>query len=332
MGGSSDLFIMTLQRSSSTQCSSHVATLNLTHVTEFHLLGLSEDPAFQPILFGLFLSMYLITVPGNLLIILAITSDPHLHTPMYFFLSILSLDDNCFTSTTVLKLLADIQTHSRAISYSGCLTQMCLVIIFGCMDDILLTVMAYDRYMATCHPLYYSVLMNPRFCIFLVLASFCVSLLDSQLHNLIVFQFTYIKQVEILGFCCKPAQILHLDCSDTFAKSLLTYLVAALFGFLPISGILLSYCKIISSILQITSSGGKSKAFSTCGTHLLVVCLFYGTAVGVYLESVVFHSFKEGKVASVMYTVVAPMLNPFIYSLRNKDIKATIRKLYSGRL
>ncbi|KAM4889244.1 olfactory receptor 7E24-like [Thomomys bottae] len=200
------------------------------------------------------------------------------------------------------------------------------------MDEMLLTVMAYDRYVAICHPLYYSVHMNPRLCIFLVLASFCVSLLDSQLHNLFVFQFTYIKQVEISGFCCEPAQILHLDCSDTFAKSLLTYLVAALFGFLPISGILLSYCKIISPILQITSSGGKSKAFSTCGAHLSVVCLFYGTAVGMYLESVVFHSFKEGKVASVMYTVVTPMLNPFIYSLRNKDIKATIRKLYSGRL
>ncbi|MBZ3886570.1 Olfactory receptor 7E24 [Sciurus carolinensis] len=151
-------------------------------------MGLPEDPDLQPILFGLFLSLYLVTVLGNLLIILALSSDSHLHTPMYFFLSILSLADIGFISTTVPKMIVDIQTHSKVISYVGCLSQMSLFIIFGCMDEMLLTVMAYDRFVAICHPLHYSVIMNPHLCGFLVLVSFGFRLLESQLHNLIALQ------------------------------------------------------------------------------------------------------------------------------------------------
>jgi olfactory receptor len=212
---------------------------------------------------------------------------------MYFFLSNLSLTDICFISTTVPKMIMDIQTQSRVISYVGCLTQMSLVTIFGCMEDMLLTVMAYDRFVAICHPLHYPVIMNPRLCASLVLASFFISILDSQLHNLIVLQFTCFKKVEISSFCCEPAQILNLDCSDTFAKTIITCLVDGIFGFLPISIILISYYKIISSILKITSFGGRYKAFSTCGSHLSVVCLFYGTAIGVYLMSHLYHSLSD---------------------------------------
>ncbi|KAM6167051.1 olfactory receptor 7E24-like [Erethizon dorsatum] len=292
-------------------------------------MGLSENPELQPILFGLFLSMYLVTVLGNLLLILAVSSNSHLHTPMYFFLSNLSLADICFISTTVPKMIADILTHKSVVSYVGCLTQMSLLILFGCMDYLLLTVMAYDRFVAICQPLQYSFIMSPCFCIFLVFVSFLFSLTDSQLHNLIVLKFTYFQDVSISSFCCEPAQILKMDCTENFTKNIITYFVGAIFGFFPISVILLSYYKIISSILRIPSSGGKYKAFSTCGSHLSVVCLFYGTSIGMYLESTLARSPRKSMVSSIMYTIVTPMLNPFIYSLRNKDIKNALRRLYS---
>ncbi|KAF4014592.1 hypothetical protein G4228_006683, partial [Cervus hanglu yarkandensis] len=168
-------------------------TGNLTSVSEFFLLGLSDDPELQPLLWVLFLAMYLVTMLGNLLIILVVTSNPHLHNPMYFFLSNLSLADIGFVSTTVPKMIVNIQTHSRVISYAGCLTQMSIFILFRCMDCLLLSVMAYDRFVAICHPLHYMVIMNPRLCCSLVLVSFFLSLLDSQVHNLIVLQLTYFE-------------------------------------------------------------------------------------------------------------------------------------------
>ncbi|XP_047386573.1 olfactory receptor 18-like [Sciurus carolinensis] len=302
---------------------------NLTGVSEFHLMRLSEDPDLQPILFGLFLYMYLITVLGNLLIILAVSSDSHLHTPMYFFLSNLSLADIGFISTTVPKVIMNIQTHNRIISYVGCLTQMSLFAIFGCMDDMLLTVMAYDRYVAICHPLHYSAIMNSHFCMFSVCLSLLFSLLESQLHVLIVLYFTYFKDVEITNFFCEPSQVLELTCIDAFTKNMFVYTVGAIYGFFPLTGIFFSYYKIVSSILRIPSTGGKYKAFSTCGSHLSVVCLFYGIAIGVYFTSAVSNSPGKITVFSVMYTVVIPMLNPFIYSLRNRDIKIALKKLQS---
>ncbi|XP_003938968.3 olfactory receptor 7E24 [Saimiri boliviensis] len=291
-------------------------------------MGLPDDPEFQPVLTGLFLSMYLVTVLGNLLIILAVSSDSHLHTPMYFFLSNLSLADIGFTSTTVPRTIVNIQTHSRVIAYASCLTQMSFSIFFACMEDTLLAVMAYDRFVAICHPLHYPVIMNPRLCGFLVLVSVFLSLLISQVHNLIVLQFSCFKEIKISNFFCDPSQLLTLSCSDTFVNNIVTNFFAAVFGFLPISGIFFSYYKIASSILRVPLSSGKYKAFSTCSSHLAVVCLFYGTVIGVYLGSSM-ASPRKSVVASVMYTVVTPMLNPFIYSLRNSDIKSALRRLHS---
>ncbi|XP_075399593.1 olfactory receptor 7E178-like [Tenrec ecaudatus] len=302
---------------------------NLTYVSEFVLLGLSEDPDLQPLLFGMFLFAYLVTVLGNLIIILAVSYDAQLHTPMYFFLSNLSLTDIGFTSTTVPKLMADIQTHSRVISYAGCLTQMSFFMLLGCLDSLLLAVMAYDRFVAICHPLHYRIIMNPRLCGLLVWVSIFISLLVSQLHNSVVLQVTYFKEVEIAHFFCDPSQLLNLACSDAFTDNIVMYVVGALSGFLPIAGILFSYYRIVSSILRVTTSSGKYKAFSTCGSHLSVVCLFYGTGLGVYLSSAVSSSPRKGAMASVMYTVVTPMLNPFIYSLRNRDIKRALWSLFS---
>ncbi|XP_042549803.1 olfactory receptor 18-like [Dipodomys spectabilis] len=276
--------------------------------------------------------MYLVTMFGNLLIILAISSDSHLHTPMYFFLSNLSLSDIGFSSTIVPKLMVDIQTHSRAIAYVDCMTQMFFYVIFGCLDDMLLTIMAYDRYVAICHPLHYTIIMNLQLCCFFSLIATFISILASLMHYLIALQCTILKDMEISNFFCDPSQILNLACAHTFTYNVGISLIFLLLGFLPIVGILFSYYKIVSSILNFPSLGGKYKAFSTCASHLSIVCLFYGTSFGVYVSSALSHSPRFGTVYTVLYTVVTPMLNPFIYSLRNKDIKNSLHRLQRSTL
>ncbi|XP_065788493.1 olfactory receptor 7E178-like [Muntiacus reevesi] len=300
---------------------------NLTGVSEFPLLGLSDDPDLQLLLFGLFLSMYIVTLLLNLLVILTVISDSHLHIPMYIFLSNLSLTDVSFSTTTIPKMLVNFQTHSKSVTYAGCITQLTFFSLFACLESLLLTVMAYDRLVAICHPLHYLVIMNTRLCGLLVLVSFSISLLNSLLHYLMMSQLTFCADVEIPHFFCELSQLLNLSCSDTFINNIFIYFIGAIVGGVPLSGIIYSYTRIISSILRISSSDGKYKAFSTCGSHLSVVCLFYGTGLGVYLSSTVSSSHRRGAVASVMYTVVTPMLNPFIYSLRNKDIKSALWRI-----
>ncbi|XP_039729210.1 olfactory receptor 18-like [Pteropus medius] len=318
---------MVKERHNTEQCLCFVEPQNITGVLKFLLLGLSDDPELQPLIFGLFLSMYLLTMLGNLLIILAVSFDSHLHTPMYFFLSILSMVDIGFTSTTIPKMILDIQTHSGVISYVGCLIQLSFFYLFGYLDNALLTVMAYDRFIAICYPLQYPVIMNPHLCSLLVLVSFLISLLDAQLHCLLMSQLSFCTKVEIPHFFCDPPVLLKLACNDTSTNNILIYVIVAIFGGVPLSGIIFSYYKIVSSILRVPSSGGKYKAFVTCGSHLSVVCLFYGTGIGVYLSSTVSYSSKRGAAASVVYAMVTPMLNPFIYSLRNRDIKRALQSL-----
>ncbi|MBZ3890481.1 Olfactory receptor 7G1 [Sciurus carolinensis] len=304
-----------------------MATRNHTAVSEFLLLGLTEDPALQPLIFSLFLSMYLVTVLGNLLIILAVRSDPHLHTPMYFFLCNLSFTDICFSTTTIPKMLANIQAQDQSITYTGCLSQVCSVLIFGGLENCLLAAMAYDRYVAICHPLRYMVIMNPIFCILLVLLSLLVSVVHALLHTLMVLHLSFCTDLEIPQFFCELAQVFKLACSDTLVNNILVYLVIGLLAVAAISGIIFSYSHIMSSVLRMPSSEGKHKVFSTCGSHLSIVSLFYGTGFGVYINSAVTDSPRNSAVASVMYTVVPQMLNPFIYSLRNRDMKEALRKL-----
>ncbi|KAM5189691.1 olfactory receptor 7A10-like [Callospermophilus lateralis] len=301
---------------------------NDTQHLEFLLLGLAEDPELQPLIFGLFLFMYLVTVLGNLLIILAVISDSHLHTPMYFFLSNLSFVDICFTSTTIPKMLVNIQTQSKAISYAGCITQIHFFVLFVGLDDFLLAVMAYDRYVAICLPLNYMVIMNFRLCGLLVLVSWFVSFLHALLQSLMMLRLSFCTDLEIPHFFCELNQAIHRACSDTFLNDLVIYITAVFLGGGPLAGILYSYYKIVSSIRAISSAQGKYKGFSTCASHLSVVSLFYGTSLGVYLSSDVAQNSHSIATASVMYTVVTPMLNPFIYSLRNKDIKSALRRLY----
>ncbi|KAM5232834.1 olfactory receptor 7A10-like [Hipposideros larvatus] len=300
--------------------------VNITRVSEFLLLGLAEEPELQPLIYGLFLSMYLITVLGNLLIILAISSDPHLHTPMYFFLSNLSFVDICFTSTTVPKMLVNIQTQSKGITYEGCITQMYFFTLLAGLDIYLLTVMAYDRFVAICHPLHYMVIIHPQLCGLLVLMSWIMGVLIALLLCLMVLRLSFCADLEIPYFCCELNQIVRLACSDTFLSNVVMYFVTVLMGGGSLACILYSYSKIVSSICAMSSSQGKYKAFSTCASHLSVVSLFYLTSLGVYLSSAVTHSSQSSAAASVMYTVVTPMLNPFIYSLRNKDIKGALNR------
>ncbi|XP_015400201.2 olfactory receptor-like protein OLF4 [Panthera tigris] len=299
---------------------------NDTRLLEFLLLGFSEGPELQSLIFGLFLSMYLITVFGNLLIILVVSSDSHLHTPMYFFLANLSFVDICFTSTTVPKMLWNIQTQSKIITYEDCITQMNFFLIFSVLDIYLLAVMAYDRFVAICHPLQYTVIMNPRLCGLLVLVSWITSVLHSLSQTSMVLRLSFCTEVEIPHFLCELNQLIQLACSDTFLNNVVMYLAAVLLAGGPLVGILYSYSKIVSSIRGISSAQGKYKAFSTCASHLLVVSLFFCTSLGVYLSSAATQSSHSSATASVMYTVVTPMLNPFIYSLRNKDIKGALRR------
>ncbi|XP_037360256.1 olfactory receptor 7A10-like [Talpa occidentalis] len=300
---------------------------NYTHVSEFFLLGLSKEPELQPLIFGLFLSMYLITVFGNLLIILAVSLDSHLHTPMYFFLANLSFVDICFTSTTIPKMLQNIHTQSKVITYRACITQMYFFIIFAILDNFLLAAMAYDRFVAICHPLHYMVIMNSQLCGLLVMISWIMSSLNSLLQSLMVLRLSFCSVLEIPHFFCEINQVARLACSDTFLNDIVLYFAIGLLGGGPLTGILYSYSKIVSSICGIPSIQGKYKAFSTCASHLSVVSLFYCTGLGVYLSSAASLSSHASAIASVMYTVVTPMLNPFIYSLRNKDIKSALKKI-----
>ncbi|CAO2604605.1 Olfactory receptor 7A17 [Lemmus lemmus] len=305
---------------------------NDTQLSEFLLLGFSENqPQIQPLIFGLFLSMYLVTVFGNFLIIMAIIADSHLHTPMYIFLSNLSFVDICFTSTTVPQMLVNIQTQSTVIIYANCITQVYFLLIFSVLDIFLLTVMAYDRYVAICHPLHYMVIMNARHCVLLILACWIISLLNALLHSFLVLRLSFCADLKIPHFYCELDQVVHHACSDTSLNDMVIYIAAMFLAVGPLSGILYSYSRIVSSIRAISSAQGKYKAFSTCASHLSVVSLFYCTLLGVYLSSAVTQNPHATAVASLMYTVVTPMLNPFIYSLRNNDMKKAL-KLLLGRV
>ena len=306
----------------------HMEPGNDAQISEFILLGFSEEPGLQPLIFGLFLSMYLITAFGNLLIILAISSDSHLHTPMYFFLSNLSFVDICFISTTVPKMLWNIQTQSKVITYEGCITQIYFFLLSALLDIFLLTVMAYDRFVAICHPLHYTIIMNPWICGLLVLVSWIMCILNSLLQSLMMLQLSFCTNVEIPHFFCDLSQMTQLACSDNFLNYMVIYFTTVLLGSGALTGILYSYSKIVSSIRRITSTQGKYKAFSTCASHLSVVSLFFSTSLGVYFSSAATHSSHSSATASMMYTVVTPMLNPFIYSLRNKDIKGALKRLF----
>ena len=300
---------------------------NKTGVSEFLLMEVTKDLELQPLHFILFLFIYLVTILGNLLIIMAVISDSHLHTPMYFFLYNLSFTDICLSTTMIPKMLVNIQTQNQSITYTSCLIQLCFILIFVGLENSLLAVMAYDRYAAICHPLRYTVIMSPCLCGQLILFSLFISIVDALIHSLMVLQLTFCTDLEIPLFFCEVVQVIKLACSDTLINNILMYLATSIFGGVPVCGIIFSYSQIVSSVLRMPSASGKYKAFSTCGSHLSVVSLFYGTGFGVYISSALTNSSRNTAVLSMMYTVVPQMMNPFIYSLRNRDMKGALRKL-----
>ncbi|XP_038182217.1 olfactory receptor 1468-like [Arvicola amphibius] len=306
---------------------------NQTIISSFILRGLPISPEHQHLFYALFLAMYLTTVMGNLIIIILILLDSHLHTPMYFFLSNLSFSDLCFSSVTMPKMLENMQSQVPSISYVNCLTQMYFFMFFANMENFLLVVMAYDRYVAICFPLHYTSIMSPKLCVCLVVMSCVFNMLHSMLHTLLLARLSFCKDTMIPHFFCDISALLKLACSEIFINELMILVLAGPFIVIPFLLIIVSYVQIVCSILKVSSARVIHKVFSTCGSHLSVVSLFYGTVIGVYLCPSANNSTVKETVMAMMYTVVTPMLNPFIYSLRNRDMKkALISVLYRKKI
>ncbi|XP_045879918.1 olfactory receptor 1L8-like [Meles meles] len=303
-----------------------MARVNQTSsVSEFILLGLSSRPEDQTPLFFLFLTMYLVTIIGNLLIILAIHSDPQLQTPMYFFLSFLSFTDICFTTTVVPRMLVNFLSE-KTISYAGCLTQMYFIYALGNTDSCLLAVMVFDRYVAICDPFHYVTTMNHHCCVLLVAFSCSLPYLHSLLHTLLLNRLTFCDSNVIHHSLCDLSPLMKLSCSPTFVNEIVIMSECSIVLGTPFLCIIFSYLRILIAVLKIPSAAGKRKAFSTCGSHLTVVALFYGSIFYVYLQPLSTYTARD-HIATLVYTVLSSMLNPFIYSLRNKDLKQGLKKL-----
>ncbi|XP_044782615.2 olfactory receptor 1L8-like [Bubalus bubalis] len=298
-------------------------------VSEFILLGLSSRPEDQKPLFILFLIMYLVTITGNVLIILAISSDPQLHTPMYVFLSVLSFTDIWYTTTIVPRMLVDFLSE-KTISYAGCLTQMYFIYALANTDNCLLAAMAYDRYVAICDPFHYVTIMSHRRCVLLVAFSCSLPHLHSLLHILLLNQLTFCDSNVVHHFLCDINPLLKLSCSSISVNDITIKTEGLVFWTTPFLCIVFSYVQILVAVLRIPSAAGKRKAFSTCGSHFTVVILFYGSIFYVYLQPLSSYNVQD-RVATLVYTVLTSMLNPFIYSLRNKDMKRGLGKLMGRR-
>ncbi|CAD7667705.1 unnamed protein product [Nyctereutes procyonoides] len=299
---------------------------NQTVISEFVLLGLPIDPDQRDLFYTLFLAMYVTTILGNLLIIVLIQLDSHLHTPMYLFLSNLSFSDLCFSSVTMPKLLQNMQSQVPSIPYAGCLTQMYFFLFFGDLESFLLVAMAYDRYVAICFPLHYTTIMSPKLCFSLLVLSWVLTMFHAVLHTLLMARLCFCAN-RIPHFFCDMSALLKLACSDTQVNELVIFIMGGLILVIPFLLIITSYAQIVSSILKVPSARGICKVFSTCGSHLSVVSLFYGTVIGLYLCPSANNSTVKETIMAMMYTVVTPMLNPFIYSLRNKDMKGALRRV-----
>ncbi|KAM9197855.1 LOW QUALITY PROTEIN: olfactory receptor 1C1-like [Dugong dugon] len=305
---------------------------NLTVISEFVLLGLSSSVEQQHLLSVLFLCVYLVTVSGNILIILAIGSDSCLHSPMYFFLSNLTFVDICFTSTVIPQMVVNSLTGTWTISFSGCLTPFFFISLVN-MNSLLLCVMAYDRYVAICHPLHYTALMNPRLCVHLVAGPWVVTYLYALLHTGLMARLSFCASNIIHHFFCDLNPLLQLSCFDVSVNVMAIFTVGSVLALTPLICILISYGFIFSTILKITSTQGKQRAFSTCGCHLSVVVVFCGTASAVYFSPASSHTPERDTLSAIMYTAVTPMLNPFIYSLMNKNMKKALQKTFcKGRV
>ncbi|XP_044840287.1 olfactory receptor 11A1-like [Mauremys mutica] len=300
---------------------------NQTVLTDFILLGFGNLPELQILLFLLFLAIYIVTVAGNILIVVLVVADQQLHTPMYFFLGNLSCLETCYTSTILPRMLASFLTGDRTISVSGCLTQYYFFGFLAAAECYLLAVMSYDRYLAICKPLHYAVLMNGRSCFQLAAGTWISCSLAIDITIFLMQQLNFCGPNEIDHFFCDFIPVIKLSCSDTRMMELITTILAAICTLPPYLLTLATYVCIITTILRIPSTSGKRKAFSTCSSHLIVVSIFYGTIMIVYMLPKTDTLRDLNKVFSVFYTVMTPMVNPLIYSLRNREVKEALGKV-----
>ncbi|XP_062053935.1 olfactory receptor 5W2-like [Lepus europaeus] len=304
---------------------------NCSSINEFILLGITTNTDTKLILFSVFLLVYLTNLLANLGMIILIRLDSRLHTPMYFFLSHLSFCDLCYSTAVGPRMLVDIFATDRSIPFYGCALQFLIFCIFVDSECLLLAVMAFDRYKAISNPLLYTVNMSSRVCSLLMAGVYLVGMADALLHTSLTIRLCFCGSNEINHFFCDVPPLLLLSCSDTQVNELAIFTVFGFIELSTISGVLVSYCYIISSILKIRSVEGRFKAFSTCTSHLTAVAIFQGTMLFMYFRPSSSYSLDEDKRTSLFYTLVIPMLNPLIYSLRNKDVKEALEKLKNKR-
>ncbi|XP_053411338.1 olfactory receptor 12-like [Nycticebus coucang] len=300
---------------------------NYSEVTEFILLGFSSSPEVQTLLFLLFFVLYVVTVLGNASMIVVIKIDSRLDTPMYFFLRNLSYLDLCYSTVIAPKTLATFLSKEKKISYNGCATQFFFFALFVGTEGVLLAVMAYDRFSAICSPFLYPERMSPRACIGLVLGSYLCGCVNSTVQTGFTFSLRFCGENRLDHFFCDVPALIKISCVDAYVNEMVLFILSALIIFTTVSVILVSYASILSTVLKIRSVQGRSKAFSTCGSHIAVVSLFYGTVFFMYAQPGAFSSPEKSKIIAVFYTLVIPMLNPLIYSLRNKDVKNALQRI-----
>ncbi|XP_004605185.3 olfactory receptor 150-like [Sorex araneus] len=308
-----------------------MSTGNDSTVTEFILAGLTVRPELQLPLFLLFLGIYVVTVVGNLGMITLIGLSSNLHTPMYYFLCSLSFIDLCQSTIITPKMLVNFVSDKNMISYPECMTQLYFFLVFVISECHMLAAMAYDRYVAICNPLLYNVTMSYQVCSWLVVGVYSMGVIGSSAHTGCMLRLHFCKVDRINHYFCDLFPLLELSCSSTYINEVMVLCFSAFNIFAPTLTILGSYIFIIASILRIRSTEGRSKAFSTCSSHISAVSVFFGSAAFMYLQPSSVSSMDQGKVSSVFYTIVVPMLNPLIYSVRNKDVKVALNKILKKR-
>ncbi|KAJ1068844.1 hypothetical protein K5549_018713, partial [Capra hircus] len=297
---------------------------NGSSFTGFILLGFSDRPQLELVLFVVLLIFYIFTLLGNTTIIALSYLDPCLHTPMYFFLSNLSFLDMCYTTSIVPQFLVNLSGADKSISFGGCEAQFFISLALGCTECILLGVMAFDRYVAVCRPLHYTVIMHPRLCALMASASWVIGFAISLLQTVLTFLLPLCRRNKLDHFFCEIPPFLKLACVDTTMNVYMTFFGSVIILLTPVSLIMVSYGRIVRAVLRIKSTAGRRKAFGTCGSHLTVVSLFFGTAISVYFQPSSSDSQDQDKFMSLFYTVIIPMTNPLIYTLRNRDVKGAM--------
>ncbi|XP_039106128.1 olfactory receptor 8D2 [Hyaena hyaena] len=308
-----------------------MATSNHSSMTEFILEGLTKHPELQLPLFLLFLGIYVVTLVGNLGMILLISISSQLHSPMYYFLSHLSFIDLCYSSVITPKMLVNFISEKNSISFLACMIQLYFFLIFVIAEGYLLTAMAYDRYVAICSPLLYNIIMSHRVCSMMMAVVYSLGLFGATVHTIRMSLLSFCGSHVVRHYFCDILPLLTLSCSSTHINEILLFIIGGVNTLAPTLAVLISYAFILSSILHIHSAEGRSKAFGTCSSHLMAVGIFFGSITFMYFKPPSSNTMEQEKVSSVFYTTVIPMLNPMIYSLRNKDVKSALRKVVQGK-